>query len=90
MSAVLRHLPVAVRLLRLETAVRDLHNAIVQKAPSGKSAMPAWQRAERCETDLACACFYKAHVCSNKLERTAWHRSKCSAAIGGCCACHLH
>jgi hypothetical protein len=35
MGAVLRHLPVAVRLLRLETAVRDLHNAVVQKAPAG-------------------------------------------------------
>lgn len=35
MSAVLRHLPVAVRLLRLETAVRDLHNSMAQKAPVG-------------------------------------------------------
>lgn len=38
MSAVLRHLPVAVRLLRLETAVRDLHNAMAQKAPNGECA----------------------------------------------------
>lgn len=36
MSAVLRHLPVAVRLLRLETAVRDLHSSMAQKAPAGE------------------------------------------------------
>lgn len=36
MSAVLRHLPVAVRLLRLETAVRDLHSAMGQKAHAGE------------------------------------------------------
>ena len=35
MSAVLRHLPVAVRLMRLEAAVRDLSSALANKAPAG-------------------------------------------------------
>lgn len=36
MSSVLRHLPVAVRLMRLEAAVRDLSAAVARKAPAGE------------------------------------------------------
>lgn len=35
----MRHLPVAVRLLRLETAVRDLNNALALKAPAGEQGV---------------------------------------------------